>query len=104
MCFCLASHHEAFSMAITEALACRLPVVVSRECFFPEVAEVGAGEVVELDADQIAAALVRIARDSELRQRMGEAGRTLVEERFTWPRIAEQTIELYEQVRSGALS
>jgi glycosyltransferase involved in cell wall biosynthesis len=97
MCFCLASHHEAFSIAITEALACRLPVVVTRQCNFPEIAEVGAGDVVDLDAGQIAGALRRIATDPDLRHRMGKAGRALVESRFTWQRVAQRSIEAYEQ-------
>jgi glycosyltransferase involved in cell wall biosynthesis len=100
-CFCLPSRQEGFSMAILEALACRVPVVVSEACHFPEVTEVGAGEVVPLDAAAIAAALDRVLADPVSAGRMGAAGRRLVEGRFTWRRAAEQSVETYERALSA---
>src|SRR5205814_797387 len=100
-CFCLPSRQEGFSMAILEALACRVPVVVSEACHFPEVAESGAGEVVPLDAAAVAAALGRVLADPEAAGRMGAAGRLLVEGRFTWRRAAERSLETYERALSA---
>lgn len=96
-CFCLPSRQEGFSMAITEALACGAPAVISENCHFPQVAEVGAGEVARLNASAVAQALDRVLSDPGLRERMGQAGRQLVAERFTWQKIAAQTIALYEK-------
>jgi glycosyltransferase involved in cell wall biosynthesis len=100
-CFCLPSRQEGFSMAVTEALACGVPPVISEACHFPEVAEVGAGEVVPLEASAIAAALERVLSDPQRRERMAAAGRKLVASRYTWPRVAEQTLEAYR--RHGVL-
>lgn len=96
-CFCLPSRQEGFSMAITEAMACRLPVVISENCHFPEVAEVGAGQVLKLDPALFADALVRVMSDASLRSSMGEAGRALVQARYTWQKVAEQSITAYER-------
>jgi len=101
-CFCLPSRQEGFSMAITEAMACATPVVVSEDCHYPEVAEAGAGRVVPLNADAVAEGLRDLLRDDAAAAAMGEAGRRLVLERFTWNRIAERAIGFYEQVLQRA--
>jgi len=95
ICFCLPSRQEGFSVAITEALACATPVVISESCHFPEVAECGAGEVVALDPSAVASALDKVVTNSDLRARMSSAGRRLVKTRFTWPKIAEEMIATY---------
>lgn len=96
-CFCLPSRNEGFSMAITEALGCGVPVVISRECHFPEVQAAGAGEVVTLNPAGIADALLRLTGDEVRRQQASHAARRLVLENYTWPRIAERMIEAYTQ-------
>lgn len=99
-CFCLPSRQEGFSMAITEALACGRPVVISDQCHFPEVAEAGAGEVTPCGSAPTAEALARVLSLSDAaRAEMGRKGRELVETRYTWPRIAERTLEIYARRR-----
>ncbi|MBX3359083.1 MAG: glycosyltransferase [Phycisphaeraceae bacterium] len=100
-CFCLPSREEGFSMAILEALACRTPVVISDHCHFPEVAEAGAGEVVPLTAEALAAALARVLQSPE-RAEMGQAGRRLIEQRYTWRAIAEQSLGFYQSAAGTA--
>jgi glycosyltransferase involved in cell wall biosynthesis len=94
-CFCLPSRQEGFSVAIIEALACGVPPVISQACHFPEVAEAGAGEVVPLEAGALAAALRGVLADPQRRERMVAAGRELVASRYTWRRVAAQTLEAY---------
>ncbi len=95
--FCLPSRQEGFSMAITEALATGAPVICTPGCHFPEVAQAGAGMVVEPNPEVLAHALQRLLDDEALRDRMGQAGRKLVLSRFTWPNIAQRMIGYYKQ-------
>ncbi len=101
-CFCLPSRQEGFSIAITEALGCGTPVVVSRQCNYPEVTDSKAGIETELDPSAIANALSRLLENPELAANMGRAGRALVEERFTWPRVAALSLDLYSRLVSKA--
>lgn len=94
-CFCLPSRQEGFSMAITEALACGTPVVITDQCHFPEVSAANAGLIVSVDPVEVAKALAVILSDAVRAQSMGLNGRRLVLEQFTWPAIADATVRGY---------
>lgn len=97
-CFCLPSRQEGFSVAVTEAIAARAPVVISDACHFPQVAQAKAGFVLPLDAGEFASAIAKIASDAQLGREMGQAGRRLIETRFNWNSIAQLAIEAYQRV------
>ena len=93
--FALPSHSEGFSIAILEAMAARLPVVITEGCNFPEVAEHGAGFVVEAAEAPVAEAIGALLSDDAPRARMGERGGRLVAERYTWRAAASAIAGLY---------
>jgi glycosyltransferase involved in cell wall biosynthesis len=95
--FCLPSRMEGFSIAILEALACGCPVVISRQCNFPEVAANEAGIVTELDPAEISDRIASLAEDPGLRARLAANGRRMVHEQFTWPVIAKKMRDAYLQ-------
>ncbi len=96
-CFALTSLNEGFSVAILEALACGLPVVISSNCFFPEVEEAGAGIISALDSTSVSNALASLLDHPEKQQQMGQIARQLVEQSYHWSSIAKQTEVLYEK-------
>ncbi len=93
--FVLPSYSEGFSIAVLEAMAARLPVVISEGCNFPEVAEHGAGFVVEANEKPVAEEISALLSDPGLRVRTGERGRKLVTERYTWHATASKIADLY---------
>jgi len=96
ICLFQPSRQEGFSMSILEAMASGIPVVVSHNCHFPEVAAHQCGSVVPLDPTAMTKALVDIARDPLQAQAMGSAGHELALRDYTWDRIGERFIESYE--------
>jgi L-malate glycosyltransferase len=74
---------DGFPVTVLEASACGVPLVVSRLPYCDEWFVDGEnGLIVPVgDAGALAAAVTRLFRDGDLRQRLGRAGRRLVEER-----------------------
>ena len=99
-CFCLPSRQEGFSVAITEALACGVPVVISDACHFPEGSEAGAGLITALDAPAVAGALGRLLDEPATAARQGAAGAALVRARYTWHAVAAECLREYRRARA----
>lgn len=93
------SYRENFGMAVAEAMAAGLSVVVSdRVNICGDIAGAGAGLVVPLEAAALAGALVRLLREPGERQRMGEAGRRLVVERYSAGTVGTAMRSAYQEV------
>jgi glycosyltransferase involved in cell wall biosynthesis len=98
--FALISHSEGLPVACLEAMAAGLPVVITRSCNIPEVAVAEAGLVVDAQTDHVAAALARLFASPDGARVLGANARRLVEQRFTWDRIARSTIDIYREAVS----
>ncbi len=99
------SFSEGFSMSIVEALACRLPVLMTPGCNFAAAADAGAALLVEPETPSTFEGLRQLTRlsPSELRQ-MGERGHELIASTYTWDRVAQQTLQLYHWLINGGTS
>jgi glycosyltransferase involved in cell wall biosynthesis len=99
--FILPATGEGFSLAVLEALAAGLPVVISPGCQFALVAERGAGLVVEPLPASLQAAIADLLVDRQRRQRMSRGAKELAAE-FGWPAIAAKLDAVYQaQLAAG---
>ena len=112
--FCCPSVYEPFGIINLEAAACETPVVASAVGGIPEVVvdgETGLLVPVELRPDDpmspvdpdrfernLAGAINALMADAATRAVMGRAARRRAVERFSWARIAEETVDLYRAV------
>ena len=83
-----------------EAMAAGKPLVGSNVGGLPELVREGVNGLLvpEKDAGALADALVALARDAELRTRLGANGRSEIREERSWEAVGRRFVEVYERV------
>ena len=104
--FVLSSVGEAFGNVLAEAMACGLPVVASRSGGIGEVIE--EGKVGLLAPPGVPSAFTDaveiLAKDPELRRRMGRCAQECARQRFGLTGFTEKTLGVYESIWHGSRS
>ncbi len=92
------SLYEGFSLPAIEAMCAGTPLVATTGGALPEVAGTS-GETALLckpaDSEALAANILTMLGDADMRAKIGDAGRNRVLDRFTWKLCAEGTVEHY---------
>ena len=97
--FVMPSISENFGISAVEAMAAGVPVVVTDGVgIAPDVKEAKAGIVIEKNEEQLAKAILGLLRDEDLRKALGERGKKLVEEKYSWPNIAKKWLAAYNEL------
>jgi phosphatidyl-myo-inositol alpha-mannosyltransferase len=102
--FCApATGAESFGIVLLEAMASGVPVVATEVEGYMSVLEPGRDSMTVQPKGwaELGAALVILARDAELRGRMGAYGHEKAR-RYAWEAVASQIVEVYEEARAAA--
>ncbi len=93
----LPSHREGLSRSLLEGAAAGRPVIATDAPGCREIAVDGStGITVPVgDADALARAMLTLARDASLRERMGARGRELARDEYSLDRVIRETLALY---------
>ena len=95
------SYYEGLPGTCLEAMAMRLPAVVWDRDFYRQLVVPGITGCVAPTNDALAMAniAIRLLRQPEALERMGEAARATVRERYDWRRLASRLVDVH--VRAG---
>jgi len=97
LCFIYPSYFEGFGLPPLEAMKCGTPVIVGNKTSLPEVVGDAGITVDPFDVDSIAAAIMRLTGDPDLRQELSGKGQKRAS-MFDWRDTARRTLEVYEEV------
>lgn len=97
----LPSKSENFGMVVAEALARKIPVIASKGTPWEELNTYKCGWWVDNDLNSMASALeTALTLDESERLRMGEAGRVLVEQKYSIEAVSDMMFDFYSWVLS----
>lgn len=95
------SHAENFCFAMFEAMACRIPVVISDTLNLAgEVKDHGAGIAVPRDPQAFASAILSLLRDRGRQQQMGDNGYSLAR-LYSWERTGRGVVKTIQCILRG---
>nr|WP_275974469.1 glycosyltransferase [Argonema galeatum] len=97
--FVLPSFSENFGIAVAEALAHGLPVIITPDIqIAPEIAAAKAGLVVKGEVEPLADAIAQLLTSPQQRQHLGENGKDLVQRRYSWSAIGPHLADVYTSI------
>lgn len=96
------SPRESFSIVLMEGWTKGVPAMVNAWCEVTvDHCRTSGGGLWFADYAGFEVALARIQGGGSLRDRLGQAGRAYVEERYSWPAVTERYVHFLESVASG---
>lgn len=95
--FVLPTKRENYGIVAAEALGAGVPVLTTRGAPWADLVSYDCGWWVDVASNSIASALRdALIQSAEALKQMGQRGKKLVEEKYTWSKSARMTVELYE--------
>ena len=92
------SRQEAMSIVVLEAGITGTPVLLTDQCGFNEVANIGGGQVVPASVDGLQNGLIEILRDPAKLKSMATNLKKYTCEHFTWDSVINKYLKLYGQI------
>ncbi|NJO41834.1 MAG: glycosyltransferase [Cyanobacteria bacterium RU_5_0] len=97
--FVLPSYYENFGIAVAEAMAAGVPVVISDQVhIWREIQQAEAGWVSSCEVASLKAQLRSALQTPQERQRRGANAKAHTIEHYSWDAIAQQMIQAYQQI------
>lgn len=94
---------EGFGVVLLEAMACGLAVIGSNVGGIPDIIKDGETGLLARpkDPQNLGNQIIRLLTDENLRKKMVENARNLIETQFSWDVVSERFIEIYRYALAG---
>jgi len=81
-----------------EAMACGLPIATTKEGIEGIDATNNKEVIIARDFDHLVKLTIKILKNKQLREKIGQGGKKLVKERYSWKESANQLLKIYQDV------
>jgi len=96
--FVFPSFREAFGLALVEAMACGIAPVARFNAGTKEIITDGETGYLIASDEEIFHQILKLAQDTDLRNRIGANARREVQDKYSWQVVTERTVEAYGEV------
>ncbi|MFP4135097.1 MAG: glycosyltransferase [Halothece sp.] len=97
--FALPSYSENFGIAVAEAMAAQLPVIITPEVqIAPEIEAAKAGMIIEGEQESLTEAVAHLLNYPQYRKQLGKNALHLAQTRYSWSAIAQQLAQAYRDI------
>lgn len=95
------SFQDTKPLTILEAMSSGLPIVASAIGDIPEMVDDSLGFVTNFDEKNISDSLIKLIKSRELRMKFGQNSRKKAVENYSWTKIADDYLNVYQEVING---
>lgn len=97
--FALPSYSENFGIAVAEAMAAQLPVIITPEVqIAPDIKQAEAGIIIQGEQDSLTTAVGHLLNYPQYRQKLGKNALKLAQTRYSWGAIAQELAQAYREI------
>jgi len=97
--YVLTSHSDVHPIAVQDALAVGAPVIITKECDYPEISEYEAGIEVDPTVKSISEGIEKLLSDKSMLESFSQNAKKLIREKF----LIESKIKEYEEMYQKAI-
>ncbi len=83
---------------LLEAMSCACPVVTTATCMIPEIIEHGVNGFMSNDEEELKGYIKQLSEDEALRNKMGEAARKTIQEKFSEKKFIDNWNNIFDKV------
>lgn len=96
----ISSSQEGFGIVALEAMACKTPVISTEIVgVADDLKNSNSGIIISpKEVNELAQSIIKLLNDENLQKKMGKNARKLIEDKYTWARVAKMTERIYKEL------